>query len=410
MGAEMQRREHHDFPASLSFADEKWASHMSNAVLSLTQALVALPSVTPDDAGCQALIAAHLRDAGFEVTHLRFGETDNLWATHGSGGPLLALIGHTDVVPPGPLGRWSSPPFEPVIRDGKLYGRGAADMKSAIAALTIAAGRFVGAHPDHPGTLAILYTSDEEGPARDGIAAVMPWLTERGIRIDYALIGEPSSGTRQGDRIRIGRRGSMHGYLTVKGIQGHVAYPDQARNPIHQFAPALAELVATRFDEGNAHFPPTSFQVYEVRAGTGANNVIPGELQVNFNFRFGTASSEASLRAGVEAVLRRHGIEFDLHTRVASAPFLTGPTTLIDAVAQSCREHLGVDPVLDTGGGTSDGRFIAPTGAQVVELGPLNDSIHKVDEWVRVDDLEPLAASYEGVIARLLAHPSQRGP
>lgn len=375
---------------------------MTDEVLNLTEALVACASVTPDDAGCQAMIAARLRGAGFETHALRFGDTDNLWATHGSGAPVMALVGHTDVVPPGPLDQWTSPPFEPSRRDGRVYGRGAADMKSAIAAMTLAAERFVAAHPDHPGTLAILYTSDEEGPARDGIQAVMPWLAQRGIRLDYALIGEPSSGTRQGDRIRIGRRGSMHGYLTVIGIQGHVAYPDLARNPIHQFAPALVDLVNTRFDEGNAHFPPTSFQIYEVKAGTGANNVIPGTLQLNFNFRFGTASTEASLRAQVEAILQRHGIEFELRTRVASAPFLTVPTTLIDAVVASCREHLGVDPALDTGGGTSDGRFIAPTGAEVVELGPLNDSIHKVDEWVTIDDLEPLARTYGGVIERLL--------
>ena len=375
---------------------------MNDDVLNLTEALVACPSVTPDDAGCQAMIAARLRGAGFETHALRFGDTDNLWATHGSGAPVMALVGHTDVVPPGPLDQWTSPPFEPSRRDGRVYGRGAADMKSAIAAMTLAAERFVAAHPDHPGTLAILYTSDEEGPARDGIQAVMPWLAQRGIRLDYALIGEPSSGTRQGDRIRIGRRGSMHGYLTVIGIQGHVAYPDLARNPIHQFAPALVDLVNTRFDEGNAHFPPTSFQIYEVKAGTGANNVIPGTLQLNFNFRFGTASTEASLRAQVESILQRHGIEFELRTRVASAPFLTVPTTLIDAVVASCLEHLGVDPALDTGGGTSDGRFIAPTGAEVVELGPLNDSIHKVDEWVTIADLEPLAQVYGGVIERLL--------
>ena len=375
---------------------------MPNEVLSLTRALVALPSITPDDAGCQALIAERLRAAGFQTHALRFGETDNLWATHGSGAPVLALVGHTDVVPTGPLERWSSPPFEPTERDGRLYGRGAADMKSAIAAMTLAAERFVAAHPDHPGTLAILYTSDEEGPAKDGIQAVMPWLADRGIRLDYALIGEPSSAERQGDRIRIGRRGSMHGYLTVKGIQGHVAYPDQARNPIHQFAPALTELVTTRFDEGNAHFPPTSFQIYEVKAGTGANNVIPGELLVNFNFRYGTASTEASLRAKVEEILHRHGIEFDLRTRVASAPFLTERTALIDAVVASCREHLGIDPVQDTGGGTSDGRFIAPTGAEVVEFGPLNDSIHKVDEWVNIADLPPLERAYARVIGRLL--------
>jgi succinyl-diaminopimelate desuccinylase len=375
---------------------------VNDDVLNLTEALVARASVTPDDAGCQELIAARLQAAGFQTHALRFGETDNLWATHGGGAPVLALVGHTDVVPPGPLEQWTSPPFLPTRREGRVYGRGTADMKSSIAALTLAAERFVAAHPQHPGTLAILYTSDEEGPACDGIQAVMPWLAERGVRLDYALIGEPSSDQRQGDRIRIGRRGSMHGYLTIKGIQGHVAYPDLARNPIHQFAPALLDLVNTRFDEGNAHFPPTSFQIYEVKAGTGANNVIPGELSVNFNFRYGTASSETSLRAAVEAILHRHGLTFELRTRVASAPFLTGPTTLIDAVVASCREHLDIDPVLDTGGGTSDGRFIAPTGAEVVELGPLNNSIHKVDEWVTIADLEPLARAFGGVIERLL--------
>ncbi len=375
---------------------------MNNEVLDLTAALVARASITPDDAGCQAMIAARLSASGFEITPLRFGETDNLWATHGSGAPVLALVGHTDVVPTGPLEQWTSPPFEPTQRDGRLYGRGAADMKSAIAAMTIAAERFVAEHPDHPGTLAILYTSDEEGPAKDGIQAVMPWLAEQGIHLDYALIGEPSSGTTQGDRIRIGRRGSMHGYLTVKGIQGHVAYPELARNPIHAFAPALAELVTTRFDEGNAHFPPTSFQIYEVKAGTGANNVIPGELSVNFNFRYSSASTEASLRAQVDDILQRHGVHYELRTRVASKPFLTEKRTLIDAVVGACREHLNIDPVLDTGGGTSDGRFISPTGAEVVELGPLNDSIHKVDEWVEIADLQPLALAYQSVAHRLL--------
>jgi succinyl-diaminopimelate desuccinylase len=376
---------------------------VTDEVLNLTEELIARASITPDDAGCQALIADRLGALGFDIHPLRFGDTDNLWATHGGGAPVLALVGHTDVVPTGPLEQWTSPPFEPTHRDGRLYGRGAADMKSAIAALTVAAERFVGAHPDHPGTLAILYTSDEEGPARDGIQAVMPWLAERGIKLDYALIGEPSSGQRQGDRIRIGRRGSMHGYLTIKGIQGHVAYPDLARNPIHQFAPALVDLVNTRFDTGNAHFPPTSFQIYEIKAGSGANNIIPGELGINFNFRYGTASTEDSLRAQVESILKRHGIQFELRTRVASAPFLTEKRALIDAVRAASREHLGIDPEEDTGGGTSDGRFISPAGAEVVELGPINDSIHKVNEWVAIADLDPLARTYQGVIERLLA-------
>ena len=368
--------------------------------LALAQALIRRPSVTPKDAGALDVLEAVLKELGFTTHRLPFGDVDNLYARLGDSAPHFCFAGHTDVVPVGD--GWKQEPFAAEVKDGMLYGRGAADMKSAIAAMTLAAERFVAAHPDHPGTLAILYTSDEEGPAKDGIQAVMPWLAERGIRLDYALIGEPSSAERQGDRIRIGRRGSMHGYLTVKGIQGHVAYPDQARNPIHQFAPALNELVTNRFDEGNAHFPPTSFQIYEVKAGTGANNVIPGELLVNFNFRYGTASTEASLRAKVEEILHRHGIEFDLRTRVASAPFLTERTALIDAVVASCREHLGIDPLQDTGGGTSDGRFIAPTGAEVVELGPLNDSIHKVDEWVNLADLAPLERAYAGVIGRLL--------
>lgn len=371
-------------------------------VLALTRALIACPSITPDDAGCQALIGERLQAAGFDVQPLRSGETDNLWATHGSGAPVLALVGHTDVVPPGPLEQWHSAPFDPVEREGRLYGRGAADMKSAIAAMTLAAIDFVRACPRHPGTLAILYTSDEEGPARDGIQAVMPWLAERGISLDYALIGEPSSGAALGDRIRIGRRGSMHGYLKVKGIQGHVAYPDLARNPIHECAPALAELVQTRFDEGNEHFPPTSFQIYEAKAGTGANNVIPGEFLLSFNFRYGTASTEASLRARVSEILQRHGVEFELRTRVASAPFLTEKRTLIDAVVGALHSQLGVHTTLDTGGGTSDGRFIAPTGAEVVEFGPINESIHKINEWVDVADLARMQAVYRDVIERLL--------
>jgi succinyl-diaminopimelate desuccinylase len=373
-----------------------------SAVLDLTRELIARPSVTPDDAGCQALLAERLAATGFTVTPLRFGDTDNLWATHGSGAPLLALVGHTDVVPPGPLGDWTSPPYEPTLRDGHLYGRGSADMKASIAALTLAAIDFVRTHPDHRGTLAILFTSDEEGSAANGIRKVMPWLAEQGLKIDHALIGEPSSGQRLGDRIRIGRRGSMHCHLKIRGVQGHVAYPQLARNPVHEFAPALAELVALRFDEGNAHFPPTTMQIYEMRCGAGANNVIPGELDLSFNFRFGTASSEQSLRGQVEDILRRHGLDHELRTRVASAPFLTTTPVLIDAVVDSVREVLGVDTVQDTGGGTSDGRFIAPTGAEVVELGPVNASIHKVDECVAIADLDRLEATYRQVIQRLL--------
>jgi succinyl-diaminopimelate desuccinylase len=375
-----------------------------SAVLDLTRELIARPSVTPDDAGCQTLLGERLAAAGFSVTPLRFGDTDNLWAMHGSGAPLLALVGHTDVVPPGPLTEWTTPPYEPTVRDGQLYGRGSADMKASIAALTLAAIDFVRAHPAHRGSLAILYTSDEEGSAANGIRKVMPWLAEQGLKIDHALIGEPSSGCRLGDRIRIGRRGSMHCHLTIRGVQGHVAYPQLARNPVHEFAPALAELVALRFDEGNAHFPPTTMQIYEMRCGTGANNVIPGELDLSFNFRFGTASSEQSLRGQVEDILRRHGLDYELRTRVASAPFLTTTPALIDAVVHSVREVLGVETVQDTGGGTSDGRFIAPTGAEVVELGPVNASIHKVDECVAVADLEPLQSTYRRIIERLLAN------
>lgn len=372
------------------------------SVLDLTAELIRRSSVTPDDAGCQARLVELLSAAGFECHALRFGDTDNLWATHGRGAPVLALVGHTDVVPPGPLAQWTTPPFEPSLRDGHLYGRGSADMKSGVAALCLAAIDHVREQPDHPGTLAILMTSDEEGPARDGVVKVMEWLGERGIQLDHALIGEPSSSTRLGDRVRIGRRGSMHCYLTIKGVQGHVAYPELARNPIHQFAPALRDLVAMRWDEGNAHFPPTGFQIYEMRAGTGANNVIPGELQLNFNFRYGTASSEHSLRNQVEAILKAHDLEYELRTRVASAPFLTEKPQLIAAVQDSIRSVLGLDTVLDTGGGTSDGRFIAPTGAAVVELGPINASIHKVDECVPIADLEALRAVYRGVIERVL--------
>lgn len=368
----------------------------------LTAALIERPSLTPDDAGCQQLLAARLQAVGFTVEHLRRNQTDNLWAVHGQSGPVLALVGHTDVVPTGPLEQWVSPPFAAVERNGQMYGRGAADMKASVAALCLAAERYVRRYPDHPGRLAYLMTSDEEGPAKDGVQFVMECLQARGERIHYALIGEPSSSTVLGDRIRHGRRGSLHGTLVVQGIQGHVAYPDQARNPVHQFAPALVDLVATRFDEGNEAFPPSSFQIYEVKAGTGANNVIPGTLEVRFNFRFGTASTPQSLEAQVRAVLDRHRLDYTLRMRLASESFLTTSGVLLQAVESSLQDILGVRSVRDTGGGTSDGRYIAPTGAEVVELGPINASIHQINECVPLDCLEPMVRVYESIIARTL--------
>jgi succinyl-diaminopimelate desuccinylase len=377
-------------------------SAASGPCLALTSELIACASITPDDAGCQQILAKRLSAAGFTVHHLRFNQTDNLWAVHGAAGPLLALVGHTDVVPTGPLEQWSSPPFEPVQRDGQLYGRGAADMKASVAAMCLAAERFVAAHPQHPGRIGYLMTSDEEGPATDGVKRVVQWLVERGERIDHALIGEPSSSSVLGDRIRHGRRGSLHGTLRVQGIQGHVAYPDQARNPVHQFGPALVDLVATRFDEGNVAFPPTSFQIYDIKAGTGANNVIPGVLEVRFNFRFGTASTPASLEAKVREVLDRHALNYDLQMRLSSESFLTAGGRLLEAVESSVADVLGVQTARDTGGGTSDGRFIAPGGAEVVELGPINATIHKIDECVPLACLEPLVDVYEQIIQRTL--------
>jgi succinyl-diaminopimelate desuccinylase len=378
-----------------------------SSVLDLTRELIYRASVTPDDAGCQAVIAARLARAGFAIEHLRYDAVDNLWATHGEGGPVLVFLGHTDVVPSGPAEAWSSPPFEPVERDGRLYGRGAADMKGAVAAMVIALADFVHTHPDHRGTVALLLTSDEEGSAVDGIRRVAIEFRRRGQPIDWCVVGEPSSTARLGDLIRVGRRGSLTGRLRVAGQQGHVAYPDQARNPIHAFAGALAELAATRWDEGNAAFPPTSFQVSNLNAGTGADNVIPGELRAVFNFRFGTASSEASLRERTEAILRRHGIELGpdasgLEWWLSGEPFLTAPGALRDATVAAIRTHCGIEPVASTGGGTSDGRFIAPLGAEVVELGPVNASIHQIDEYIALDDLERLPALYRAIAEKLL--------
>ncbi len=370
--------------------------------LKLAQALIARPSVTPEDAGCQALLMTHLKPLGFHAQRLRFGEVDNLWARRGTQGPLFVFAGHTDVVPPGPREQWQSDPFSPEIRDGLLYGRGAADMKGSLAAMVTACERFVAAHPRHRGSIAFLITSDEEGPAVDGTRRVVESLQARGESIEWCLVGEPSSRERLGDVIKNGRRGSLGGRLRVRGVQGHIAYPHLARNPIHLFAPALAELCALEWDTGNAFFPPTAFQVSNIHAGTGADNVIPGELEVLFNFRYSTETTAEKLRATVEGVLERHRLDYTLEWRLSGEPFLTPAGALVDATRAAVREVTGHEPVLSTDGGTSDGRFIAPTGAQVVELGPLNATIHKIDECVAVADLDTLSLLYERILIKLL--------
>ena len=372
-------------------------------VLQLTCDLIARASVTPDDAGCQALIADRLRRAGFRVESLRFGEVDNLWATHGDGGPVLALLGHTDVVPPGPREAWSSDPFAPEVRDGLLYGRGAADMKGSVAAFVVALERFVAAHPAHRGTVALLLTSDEEGDAVDGVRKVADVFRERGQRIDWCITGEPSSKAKLGDLLRVGRRGTLSATLAVKGIQGHVAYPDKARNPIHQAMPALSELAARRWDAGYETFPPTSLQISNLHAGTGANNVIPGELQALFNLRYNPHWSAEKLEAECEAVLRAHGLKYSIHWHRGGEPFFTPEGPLRSAAREVLAAFAGEAPEESTGGGTSDARFIAPLGAQCIEVGPVNASIHKVDEHVSVADLEALPDLYLALIERLLA-------
>ncbi len=376
-----------------------------SSVLDLAIDLIRRRSVTPDDAGCQPLIAERLARAGFRIENLRFGEVDNLWAVHGAGdGPTLVFLGHTDVVPSGPADAWSTPPFEPVVRDGMLYGRGAADMKGSVAAMVVALERFVAAYPAHSGRVALLLTSDEEGNAIDGVRKVAGRFHERGERIDWCVVGEPSAHERLGDQVRVGRRGSLSAALRVHGVQGHVAYPGKALNPIHALAPALAALTAATWDAGNDDFPPTSLQFSNLHAGTGANNVIPGELTALFNFRYGTASTVESLRARTEAILDQYGIDWHIDWHDSGHPFLSPPDgRLRQAVLAVCRELQGIEPDQDTGGGTSDGRFIAPLGVEVVELGPVNATIHKVDECVAVADLEKLPDLYAGVCERLLA-------
>ncbi len=377
-----------------------------NDTLELTCELIRRRSVTPDDAGCMELIAERLLPRGFTLEQLDFGDTRNLYMRHGTEAPLLVFLGHTDVVPSGPEAKWQSPPFEPSIRDGLLYGRGAADMKSGVAAMVTALQRFTHDHPGHRGSVAILMTSDEEGAATDGVVKVIDTLTARGEKIDWCLIGEPSSFDRLGDVIRVGRRGSLCGVLTVHGVQGHVAYPDKAVNPIHRAAPALAALTAEVWDQGNTFFPPTSFQISNIQAGTGAENIIPGSLEVSFNFRFSTAVTEAELKERVHAILDRHGLGYDLAWRLSGAPFLTTGETLIEATQAALEQTLGVRARPDTGGGTSDGRFVAPTGAEVVELGPLNGTIHKIDECIPVEDIDVLSTIYERILINLLATPA----
>jgi succinyl-diaminopimelate desuccinylase len=373
-----------------------------SSTLKLTQNLIARASVTPADAGCQQVLIERLAALGFRIERLRFGGVDNFWATHGKAAPLLCFAGHTDVVPAGPLEEWCSNPFAPSIRDGVLYGRGAADMKSGLAAMTTATEEFLKEHSDHRGTLAFLVTSDEEGPSVDGTKRVMDTLAARGERIDWCVVGEPSSEVTIGDTIKIGRRGSLSARLTVHGVQGHVAYPALADNPIHAFAPALAELAARTWDEGNEHFQPTSFQVSNLNAGTGAPNVIPGELKARINLRYSPVQTLAALKQTVTGILTKHRIKHSLEWYVSGEPFFTPPGTLCEAVSAAVAAVTGSAPQRTTGGGTSDGRFIAPRGVQVVELGVVNATIHKVNECVRVDDIDALHRMYVGVLQRLL--------
>lgn len=370
--------------------------------LALTCDLMSRASVSPTDGGCQALMSEQLAAMGFSVESLRFGEVDNLWARRGREGPLFCFAGHTDVVPPGPLEEWHSDPFSPVIRDGILYGRGAADMKSGLAAMLTACEEFIGRHPQHRGSIAFLITSDEEGPSVDGTRRVVEVLRDRKERIDWCLVGEPSSEHELGDTLKIGRRGSLSGRLTVHGVQGHIAYPQLADNPIHALAPALAELTSRTWDLGNRHFQPTSFQVSNIAAGTGAPNVIPGELKARFNLRFSTEQTVESLQATVEQILRRHHVNYSLDWFISGLPFLTAPGVLSAAATRAVNEELQVSAKLSTGGGTSDGRFIAPMGAEVIELGVVNSTIHKANECVRVEDIERLRRVYRRILEILL--------
>ncbi|HEY5682406.1 MAG TPA: succinyl-diaminopimelate desuccinylase [Sulfuricaulis sp.] len=375
---------------------------MSDKTLELAKELIARPSQTPRDEGCQEILIKRLTPLGFKAERLPFGDVENLWAVRGNAKPLVVFAGHTDVVPAGPREAWKSDPYRPEVRDGHLYGRGASDMKSSLAAFVTGIEDFLGKHPKHKGSIGLLITSDEEGPAVNGTVKVMEWLGKHGIKIDYCVVGEPSCTNKLGDTIKIGRRGSLTGRLTVRGKQGHVAYPQLAKNPIHTLAPALAELAATEWDKGNADFPPTSFQVSNIHGGTGAENVIPGRLEVVFNFRFSTAVTDADLRSRVAEILQRHGAEYQLQWVLSGHPFLTRGTTLIEAVRAAVKQELGMDAETSTSGGTSDGRFIAPTGTEVVEIGPLNRTIHQIDESIAVDDIARLASVYRRILENML--------
>ena len=368
---------------------------------SLTKQLIARTSVTPDDAGCQQIMIERLQQLGFSVTNLRFEDVDNFWAIRGDQGPILCFAGHTDVVPTGPVENWRSPPFEPTAVDGQLYGRGAADMKGSLAAMVVAVEQFIAEHPNHQGRIAFLITSDEEGVAKNGTVKVVEWLQQQGITPEYCLVGEPSSTTVCGDTIKNGRRGSLGAKLRIVGQQGHVAYPHLASNPIHKVAPALTDLCQEEWDQGNEFFPATSFQISNINGGTGATNVIPGELNLVFNFRFSTQVTDQQLRERTAAILDRHGLDYQLEWALSGQPFLTPAGELVDAAVASIKQTRGLDTQLSTAGGTSDGRFIAPMGTQVLELGPVNASIHQVDENVSIQDLELLTEMYQRVLENL---------
>lgn len=373
-----------------------------HSTLTLAMDLLARRSITPNDDSCQQLLIDRLEPLGFVAERLRFGEVDNLWLRRGFEPPLFVFAGHTDVVPPGDESVWQHPPFEPAVIDGYLCGRGAADMKGSIAAMVTAIEAFVEAHPNHRGSIALLITSDEEGEAVNGTRKVVEHLQARKEHIEWCLVGEPSSTEMVGDVIKVGRRGSLTGFITVHGVQGHVAYPHLASNPVHLLAPALHELTKTQWDQGNEHFPPTSFQVWELSSGGTAANVIPGKAQLNINFRYSSELTADEIKARVEAILRRHDVTYDIRWWLSGEPFLTSQGELVEAVRQTILQQLGQTPELSTSGGTSDGRFIAPMGAQVVELGPCNATIHKMDERVKIADLHTLSALYQGILTRLL--------